>query len=382
MYANANHLSDNELELENLMLCQSITECVIDGYNLTGTCICTECGHIFDNIHVHNNENMHYVVLRHIQDHYRLLGVRQPDAPAPIAPAPIGAAAGAPAPAQAQVAVQDDDDLPQLEPFRQPQRDFIEVRHPILQSPILQQLRNIMVMEYPMEQQIIDGFNMMAASINAMGGNMIIMHNFAGGGGDDDYDDNSAAREYRYRCHVCNRGYDNEMRLNTHFMRNHNNFDGLNILDKKASNGFPGFDVLQKIKMIRYVQAHEKMDDNICCICCNTYDKKMYNKTDDDIYLKDKITIYKNNIDDHKLLYLKKDSVMKRMPIQLKCCRAIFCTECLYNHIVSKYGEPECPFCMKNHNLVGKRFVIFDERPSEKIALNPDPYPIRCLDLE
>jgi hypothetical protein len=382
MYANANHLSDNELELENLMLCQSITECIIDSYNLTGSCICTECGHVFENINLQNIESMHYTVLRHIQDHYRLLGVRQPEAPAPIAQPAAGAVAQ-----QAVGLAHDDDDLPQLEqPRRQP---FV-----LIQQPVFNRLRENMLMEPLMRQnmqQIMAGFDMMVASINGMGGNMIIIRDLAGNGidgdyGDDDDDDgggNAVAREYRYHCHVCNRGYNSEIRLNNHFMRNHNNFDGLNILDKKALNGFPGFDVLQKIKMIRYIQAHEKMDDNTCCICCKTYDKKMYNKTDDDVYVKDKQKhLYKNNTDDHKILYLNKIDTIKRMPIQLKCCKAIFCTECLYNHIVSKYGEPECPFCMKNHNLVGKRFVIFDERPPEKIALNPNPYPIRYLGLE
>jgi hypothetical protein len=79
--------------------------------------------------------------------------------------------------------------------------------------------------------------------------------------------------------------------------------------------------------------------------------------------------------DDMKLSYLTSLDHTIRHPLELMCCKADICTDCIQNHINAKSGYPECPFCKKSHIQSKKRFIIFDERSDAKRKLDPDPYP-------
>lgn len=233
---------------------------------------------------------------------------------------------------------------------------------------------------------------------------------------DNDNNDNHA-----YRCPICNRGYNNQEELGNHFIRNHNTYEELGILDKKQCTIFPGYELLNKIGMFSYVKSNnnkKKMDKNkkymnhefnihndTCVLCCCEYTDFMRPKTDDmlilinskpykpskpskpsnkinDISLNNKI----NNIsrkqkyqifyDDTKILYIMDLLYTPKHPLKLKCCGAIMCSDCLKHHVISKLGQPSCPFCRKLHIRNDLRFIIFDERPKEKIMLDPNPYPL------
>ncbi len=192
---------------------------------------------------------------------------------------------------------------------------------------------------------------------------------------EEDNDNDNEEIDYAYRCPVCENGYANQITLGNHFMLRHNNFTERTILDQKKSDGFPGFEVLNKIGMIRFIRENEKKNDPICVICCNHYDNCMQSKTDDvTINKKTRNKKYRNFIDDTKLLYLYNIDQTIRHPVELLCCKAKFCSTCLRDHINSRFGDPECPFCKKNHVDEDKRFIIFDERPKSKIEQDPDPY--------
>jgi hypothetical protein len=203
----------------------------------------------------------------------------------------------------------------------------------------------------------------------------------------DDYEssdeESDGENDHRYRCIVCDRGYGNHASLGNHFMMRHNNYRDLNILDTKRANGFQGFDLLNKIKMIRFIRADEKINSDTCVICYEKYDHCVQNKMDLDMDRdpEHKNQKYRNESDDIKLLYLEAIDRAYKHPVLLLCCGANFCSECLKNHINARFGDPECPFCKKNHVQTNKRFIIFDERPKSKIEMNPDPYPLNTRTL-
>ncbi len=100
----------------------------------------------------------------------------------------------------------------------------------------------------------------------------------------NDQNNNSEEQEnidYLYRCPVCEIGYNDHISINMHFMQRHNNYSELNMLDQLRSDGFPGFKLLIKIKMIRYVREDEPMDSDMYIICGKSYDRCVSSSTDD-----------------------------------------------------------------------------------------------------
>ncbi|VBB17787.1 hypothetical protein YASMINEVIRUS_250 [Yasminevirus sp. GU-2018] len=196
---------------------------------------------------------------------------------------------------------------------------------------------------------------------------------------DDDYD-------YPFRCPVCERGYNNQIGLGTHFMLRHNNYQDLHVLDNIVRrDGFPGFELLVKIGMIKFINDSAKIECDVCPVCCIQYTGVSRGKTDDHLHSQKEIHdmtrstpkhVFSKFTDDMKILYLKSLDTVHRYPVKLVCCRADFCTECLRDHVNSRLGEPECPFCRKSHTRRDLRFVIYDDRPKSKINSDPNPYPL------
>lgn len=181
--------------------------------------------------------------------------------------------------------------------------------------------------------------------------------------------------EYQYRCPICSRGYNDQIDLGNHFMRRHNNYDVLNMLDQKPCDGFPGFDVLNKIGMMRMMHFKEKLSSNNCPLCFYEYDIGEFSASDDILYTNlDKYSKYNTFRCDTRKIYIDRQHKVIRKPIKMLCCKTEFCNSCLRKHINSKYGEPECPFCRKNHTRNDKKYIVFDERPQSKIDLESNPY--------
>lgn len=183
-----------------------------------------------------------------------------------------------------------------------------------------------------------------------------------------------------YECMICNMRYNTHIALSNHIYNDHNNYNDLLALDNKpVSDAFPGFDIMIHINMIRYVDQRIGMKKKIdrCCLCYEQYnDFKRANCTMDisnqrTTSIKKKVFRCDQMIGTHSKYY---DELKKIVPIEMKCCRANMCTECMKSHINSKQ-DLVCPFCNQNHTQYNKRFIIFDERPYEKIRTNPDPYP-------
>lgn len=206
---------------------------------------------------------------------------------------------------------------------------------------------------------------------------------------DESYDQEEC--EYTYRCPVCENGYNDQFTLGRHFIRRHNDYNSYTSLDQKRGDGFPGFEVLIKIGMLSIPKEEEKESiDETCIVCCDDYTHtihdtiKTYEDNDKNIKIYDDLLKYEDkNIkyntfnDDMKLIYLGYKDKMPRYPIKMKCCRKIYCSECLRKHINAKNGEPECPFCRRSFIQDKKQYIIFDERPESKIKEDPTPYQSR-----
>jgi hypothetical protein len=182
-------------------------------------------------------------------------------------------------------------------------------------------------------------------------------------------------RTNQYQCPVCSRGFRTQLNLGAHFLSRHNDYAELSSLDKRQNDGFPGFEVLQKIKMMRFIIEGEVIESNTCVLCCFEYDHCIRGLTDCDLMkpLNDK---FKHYNDDMKLIYMTKIEKSYKYPLELLCCNNHICSECLKKHINESFGDPKCPFCRKSHTQTDKRFIIFDERPKHKILSDPDPYPL------
>jgi hypothetical protein len=338
---NDNGISSND-EIEQLMLCEVIAKCIIDNYQQTGLYVCTYCdqeirGTTEVNLLTPTTED----ILYHVYDHYRYDGFNG---------------------------------LGGLYICNACHREFYSVG-------LLNQHQH---QDHPAE--------MINENNNDNNDDPNVDNNDNNNNNDDDSDiddervdderdeDDSDASDnsddsdeegegHIYDCPICHRPFALAIELGNHFMNTHNNYNQLSALDENKSAGFPGFDVLVKIEMIRYVKSGEKIEENTCVICCDKYDSFMGNKTDIDLVSDNG----KNRLfcDDTKMLYSKKSEEESKYPLELKCCKAIMCSQCLKKHIISKSGEPECPFCRKNHTRYDKKYIVYDERPKEKRLSHP-----------
>lgn len=133
----------------------------------------------------------------------------------------------------------------------------------------------------------------------------------------------------KYKCPSCDNKYSNTFLLGEHFILSHDNYNVLCSLDEKNHNGFPGFDLLIKINMIKYLNK-KKFINKLCGIC-------VFSFTDDN---------YENIISEN------------RNPVKMKCCKRLICCNCLMNHIMSS-DTIICPYCRKDHTQTELDYIIF-----------------------
>jgi hypothetical protein len=145
-------------------------------------------------------------------------------------------------------------------------------------------------------------------------------------------------------------------------MTTHNDYDDLGELDNTESESYPTFDVLNKIGMMRFMTIYDDIKDKMCSICCKEYRGFKKSFTDDDIKRKDFREKYTMFYCDTQLMSIQNNINIPVNPIKLLCCKTIMCSNCLIQHIKLKKGEPECPYCRKNHTQYKKKYIIFDER--------------------
>ena len=144
----------------------------------------------------------------------------------------------------------------------------------------------------------------------------------------------------KYNCPVCNNKYSNAFILGEHFITSHNDYSVLCTLDERVHNGFPGFDILYKIKMINKI--NKKVSINVtkkkCKICFMNF-----------TYNNDEITKSK-----------KFDDIImdNKNPLTLTCCKFLICHDCLMNH-VSINDTLICPFCRKDHTRIDLTYITY-----------------------
>jgi uncharacterized C2H2 Zn-finger protein len=209
----------------------------------------------------------------------------------------------------------------------------------------------------------------------------------------------------KYACPVCQNKYSSPNLLGEHFISEHDSYEELGVLDKKSEDistlGFPGFDLLEYIKMIIPI-TEEETDDLIkqqdtCPICMYFYKRKeeeepeqlledhiavdYYNSDTETLleehvlelnpenrYMSDSETCIKpkhkrrqiNNTDlVDKINQIKK---YERLPLKLTCCNYLMCYDCLKHGIqLSDNISIICPFCKKNHAETDEDYIIFIE---------------------
>lgn len=316
-------------EIDNLILCQGIAACITDNYGSIGAYICTHCHQ-----EIHGNDPDGNIimaspddVLYHVNSHYQDVGLGG-----------IHMCAHCNREFYSEYALQ----------------NHIDTSHADVSDAVAYDDNDEDGDEDDDEDDDDD-------------------YNYNYNGNDEGYDwGRRNVVEYQFSCPICNMGFDDQLSLGNHFIATHEDYNDLIKLDHVKSDGFPGFDVLMKINMIKFIINNTT--DNTCVICCDEYDHSMYSKSDIDINLLERHKKFKKFCDDTKLIYMKSIGKQHMYPIELKCCGAILCSKCLKNHISSKRGEPLCPFCKKNHSQYDKYYVVYDERPKLKRQLDPDPY--------
>jgi len=180
-------------------------------------------------------------------------------------------------------------------------------------------------------------------------------------------------------CPICEKKYTTAEFVGEHYVLSHSSYQNNCNLDIKDDNGFPGYDILKYIGMIKYLKKHEiKMhirNKERCLICERRYkksDKKIVRKnmlyvdevlSDSEIETnQDTLIDYKFNDDmiikkeerkiqlfDKKLIEIyNKFAPIKREPLRMKCCKKILCFDCLRKS-VSISNSIKCIFCTKDH---------------------------------
>jgi hypothetical protein len=174
----------------------------------------------------------------------------------------------------------------------------------------------------------------------------------------EDYEDPYDNHEYKYKCMICTRGYDDYVELKEHFVKKHIIQPKIGQLGNESRGGFPGFDLLNKIGMTRFVRVDEMIDDDMCLICCDKYDPCIEGNMDLMIVKKTKNEKWKQFNDDMRIMYLDHIDYEPKYPMKLLCCGQTICSKCLKNQLESKRGIPECPFCKKDHTMTTCKFII------------------------
>lgn len=129
----------------------------------------------------------------------------------------------------------------------------------------------------------------------------------------------------KYNCPLCDNKYSSQYILGEHFLRDHNDYEQINLLDDKKSEGFPGFKLLKHIGMVKkyYIKENNEICDTICDIC-------------------------------------KEDLVN---PYKFLCCNNIICKICLKKYITIT-NNVKCPYCKTDHTYTKSEYITFIE-PSD-----------------
>ena len=144
----------------------------------------------------------------------------------------------------------------------------------------------------------------------------------------------------KYACPLCDNKYSNAFILGEHFITSHNDYSVLCDLDKRIHNGFPGFNLLYRINMIKQLSEKKSLDiiTKRCEICCIDFSY-------------DSNEIQKSKLSDDILMD-------NRNPLVLTCCKFIICHDCLMKH-VSINDTLICPYCKKDHTRNDLEYVIY-----------------------
>ena len=152
----------------------------------------------------------------------------------------------------------------------------------------------------------------------------------------------------KYNCPLCENKYSNSFLLGEHFVISHTEYEVLTTLDEKQWNGFPGFDILEKINMIEYTEILEDK----CEICFYNFDDKN----------------------------TENKEVDNRLPLSLKCCSKLICCDCLRNHL-SITNSVICPYCTKDHTQNDIEYIIFIEEDNNIDKTRWDSWWIDHIDI-
>lgn len=344
---NQNDNTEKEITIDNFVLCESIVASIIESYKVTGACICMQCDKQICADDAEFMEPSYDEILQHVMTHNEY--------------DPISS-------------LLQSNDFPELFICDQCQYECYSI------EDYEQHINNHDYNDEDTQNQ--DDQRSDDQSDNQMNDNAYNDDEYNDDeylldDSEDDYDiDNNY--EYKYNCPICNKGYDAYLEMKIHFVIRHIDYPDLGKLNIVKKNGFPGFELLNKIGMSRYLRNDEKIYDDTCVICCDKYEQCMISKTDHDITMnkRKKAIKYNHFIDDMRIMYLNHIEYEPKNPVKLLCCGAQFCSKCLKNHIESIRGRPECPFCKKDHTNTTLRYIIYDERSKEKKEKNPDPYPL------
>lgn len=144
----------------------------------------------------------------------------------------------------------------------------------------------------------------------------------------------------KYECPVCHLKFSNSFVLGEHFILDHNDYDTLCSLDVRNHNGFPGFNILEKIMMINFLLDESILDQEYCDICTFDYNLNLNEPRTEQI------------IDNN------------RTPLIMNCCQMNICCDCLMNHIIET-DSIHCPFCRKDHTRGDWEYIIFIEETNK-----------------
>ena len=215
----------------------------------------------------------------------------------------------------------------------------------------------------------------------------------------------------KFRCPKCSNRYTSEEYLGEHFINEHDDYDELTELDNKKNEilGFPGFDILEFMNVIKRIPDDQQIKKHKCSICYRNFkfDETEYGlgnselidgyMSDDQLYKIKKVNIKHDHemkpiIKNKKAIYVKKiechgdvlsvkrdfsnelyDSVEIRkdkvIPMKTCCCNVKICEYCIEKHFKHN-GRIECPFCYKDFENSENDYIVFEIMPSDETDFN------------
>lgn len=126
---------------------------------------------------------------------------------------------------------------------------------------------------------------------------------------------------YKISCPICSDTFSTESYLGEHFINAHNDYNIFCKLDERSGSGFPGFDLLRRINMIKKVN---KIVEDDCTVCKIGYGEE------------------------------------NKRPIRLLCCKKLICRDCLFNYL-SITDTVICPYCLRDHTRYDSEYIVVIE---------------------